>query len=58
MDTIDIQLGQGRIQGTLDSRFSPVLDAFIENFKTRGELGASVALSLEGHPCVDLWGGP
>ena len=57
MDTIDIQLDQGRIQGTLDSRFSPVLDAFIENFKTRGELGASVALSLEGHPCVDLWGG-
>lgn len=57
MEHIDIELAQGRVQGALDSRFAPLLDAFVDNFKSRGELGASLALSLEGRPCVDLWGG-
>lgn len=57
MEHIDIELPQGRVQGALDSRFAPLLDAFVDNFKSRGELGASLALSLEGRPCVDLWGG-
>ena len=34
-----------------------MLDAFAENFEHRGELGASLALTVEGRLVVDLWGG-
>jgi CubicO group peptidase (beta-lactamase class C family) len=34
-----------------------VREAFEENFKSRGEPGAAVALSIHGVPVVDLWGG-
>jgi CubicO group peptidase (beta-lactamase class C family) len=45
------------VQGFCDSRFDAVKEAFIDNFKTRQELGASVALCLEGEYVVDLWAG-
>lgn len=45
------------VQGHCDSRFQAVADAFAENFSSRGEIGASVAVSLEGQLVVDLWGG-
>lgn len=32
-------------------------DAFAENFAVRGELGAAVAVTLEGSTVVDLWSG-
>ena len=32
-------------------------DALIENFRTRGELGAAVAVTLDGQPVVDVWAG-
>jgi len=34
-----------------------VRDAFAENFTTRAELGAAVAVMLEGRTVVDLWSG-
>jgi CubicO group peptidase (beta-lactamase class C family) len=44
------------ISGTCDVRFSPVRDAFAENFE-RGEIGAACSLMIDGTPVVDLWGG-
>ena len=45
------------IQGHCDSRFSEVAEQFERNFAERGELGASVAISVGGDKVVDLWGG-
>jgi CubicO group peptidase (beta-lactamase class C family) len=46
-----------RIEGTCEPRFEAVRRAFAENFEKRNEYGASVAVSLDGKPVVDLWGG-
>ncbi|MEZ5561280.1 MAG: serine hydrolase domain-containing protein [Pseudomonadales bacterium] len=45
------------IQGHCDARFEPVRAAFERNFREHGDVGASVAVSLEGEMVVDLWGG-
>src|SRR5262249_39314198 len=45
------------IEGTCDARFARVRDAFAENFATHDELGAAVAVMLDGQMVVDLWGG-
>ena len=45
------------ISGTWDSKFEPVRDAFEKNFSRRGEVGAAVAVMVEGELVVDLWGG-
>lgn len=37
--------------------FDEVRDAFIANFRDRGELGAACAVYHRGLPVVDLWGG-
>jgi len=46
-----------QIDGTCDPRFTPVRDAFRENFNSRGELGAAVTVTVDGDTVVDLWGG-
>lgn len=45
------------IDGQCDRRFERVRDVFIENFKSRGEIGAAFAVTLDGRPVIDLWGG-
>ena len=45
------------IHGTCDERFAAVRDAFEANFANGLESGASVAITVEGEPVVDLWGG-
>ncbi len=50
-------MGDLKIDGVCDARFAPVRDAFAKNFDTFGELGASVAVSVDGIPVVDLWAG-
>ncbi len=45
------------IDGSCDPRFTPVRDAFRENFASRGELGAAVTVTVDGETVVDLWGG-
>jgi CubicO group peptidase (beta-lactamase class C family) len=50
-------LPQGHIEGHYDPAFSAVADAFVANFNERDEVGASVALNIEGRNVVDLWGG-
>lgn len=45
------------IEGVCEPRFAAVREAFAENFAARGEIGAGVAVMLDGRPVVDLWGG-
>lgn len=47
----------GRLQGQCDPRFSAVADAFAHNFEAHGEVGASLCITIDGEPVVDLWGG-
>ncbi len=45
------------LSGQCDSRFNSVQEAFKENFALRDEVGASVAVYVDGRPVVDLWSG-
>jgi CubicO group peptidase (beta-lactamase class C family) len=45
------------VDGTCDPRFAGVRDGFEANFAERGEVGASVCVTLGGETVVDLWGG-
>ncbi|HEY8548043.1 MAG TPA: serine hydrolase domain-containing protein, partial [Acidimicrobiales bacterium] len=45
------------IHGVCDPRFGAVRTAFAANFDRGEELGASVAVTLEGRTVVDLWAG-
>jgi CubicO group peptidase (beta-lactamase class C family) len=47
----------GEIEGSCDARFAAVRQAFGENFRERGEIGAAVAVIVDGRPVVDLWCG-
>ena len=44
-------------QGFCKPGFEGVQAAFEANFEKGAELGASIAVTLEGEPVVDLWGG-
>lgn len=48
---------QPLVYGTCDAAFVAVRDAFIYNFTEHGEIGASVAIEIEGVRVVDLWSG-
>ena len=45
------------ISGQCPPGFGAVRDAFAENFEVAGDVGASVAVTLDGELVVDLWGG-
>jgi CubicO group peptidase (beta-lactamase class C family) len=45
------------IDGHCDERFAGVRAAFERNFTDLGDLGASVAVVVDGETVVDLWGG-
>jgi CubicO group peptidase (beta-lactamase class C family) len=45
------------IHGTCDARFAPVREAFARNFREQDEVGAGVAIALDGELVVDLWAG-
>ncbi|GHA11657.1 serine hydrolase [Streptomyces echinoruber] len=45
------------VQGHCDPRFAGVREVFAANLRERGELGAAVAVRLDGRLVVDLWGG-
>ena len=46
-----------KINGSCHSDFAAVKAAFENNFATKDEVGASVAVTLDGEMVVDLWGG-
>jgi CubicO group peptidase (beta-lactamase class C family) len=56
-ETLSKDTRAGKVEGSYDAKFKPVVDAFIENCETRGEVGANVAITLEGRTVVDIWGG-
>lgn len=45
------------IHGACDARFAPVREAFARSFGEGGEVGAAVAVHLDGGLVVDLWAG-
>jgi CubicO group peptidase (beta-lactamase class C family) len=49
--------GVARVAGHCDARFERLRDAFAANFELHDELGAALAVTLEGRPVVDLWAG-
>jgi CubicO group peptidase (beta-lactamase class C family) len=46
-----------RSEGSCDVRFAAVRACFESNFGELREIGAAVAVYLDGHKVVDLWGG-
>jgi CubicO group peptidase (beta-lactamase class C family) len=44
-------------EGTCKKGYERVAEAFAQNFAERGEIGASVCLTVGGETVVDLWGG-
>ena len=56
-EPVHIETEQGRIEGFCHARFRAVAEEFERNFRERGEVGASVALTYQGETVVDLWGG-
>ncbi|MGI3784590.1 MAG: serine hydrolase domain-containing protein [Janthinobacterium lividum] len=46
-----------KLQGFADERFAAVQEALQRRLDAGTELGASVAVTLDGEPVVDLWGG-
>ncbi|HEV7722735.1 MAG TPA: serine hydrolase domain-containing protein [Iamia sp.] len=45
------------VQGHCDDRFAPVQAAFADGFARGEEHGASVFVTLDGRPVVDIWAG-
>jgi CubicO group peptidase (beta-lactamase class C family) len=54
-DTEETQVGA--VQGTCDERFAAMRDLLEASLAKGTDVGASVAVTLEGEPVVDLWGG-
>lgn len=46
-----------QVHGKCDPKFARVKEELERNFAIRGEVGASVCLSVNGETAVDLWGG-
>ncbi|MGH9055765.1 MAG: serine hydrolase domain-containing protein [Acidimicrobiales bacterium] len=49
--------GAGEVQGTCDERFEKVRDVLAANLDRGVDVGASVAVNLDGDTVVDIWGG-
>jgi CubicO group peptidase (beta-lactamase class C family) len=45
------------VQGACDERFKGLRDVFAAQIESGEDLGASLALTIDGEPLVDLWGG-
>ena len=45
------------INGTCDARFEAVRESLFKSIDSGGDLGASVAVLVDGEPVVDIWGG-
>jgi CubicO group peptidase (beta-lactamase class C family) len=56
-EVLQRELPAGRVAGTYDERFAPVVEEFVRNFDERGEVGASLCLTVGGATLVDVWGG-
>jgi len=50
-------LKEVEVQGYCDERFEPVKEAFLKNFEEELEVGASLAVTLDGKFVIDIWAG-
>ena len=57
MSMVKTSVTHGEINGSCESGFERVATEFERNFQERGEVGASVCVTIEGKKVVDLWGG-
>ncbi len=57
MSHVETAVKNGQVEGFCAPQFERVLEAFVENFNTGGEVGASLCLTHEGETVIDLWGG-
>jgi CubicO group peptidase (beta-lactamase class C family) len=48
---------EGSVHGDCAPRFAAVRERFAHSFGPDGEMGAALAVYLDGEPVVDLWGG-
>ncbi len=53
----DVTSGEIEIHGHCDQDFSPVKEAFADNFRNRGDVGASFAATIDGRFVIDIWAG-
>ena len=49
--------GSLEIEGQVDAAYRPVADAFLEGFESGRELGAALAVIVDGRTVVDVWHG-
>ncbi len=52
-----VMSGEIEIHGYCDERFGAVRNAFVSNFAAGSEIGACVAVTVDGEMLVDLWAG-
>jgi CubicO group peptidase (beta-lactamase class C family) len=57
LETIEARGGSYTVHGICDEEFTPVYEAFKENFVAEEELGAACSVVIDGETVVDLWGG-
>lgn len=53
----DIPLKEIEIHGYCDPRFASVKEAFADNFRHGGDVGASFAATIDGKFIIDIWAG-
>lgn len=51
------EIERGVVEGYCHEDWLPLLAAFLENFRERGELGASLCVKVRGETRIDVWGG-
>ncbi|MGA8252672.1 MAG: serine hydrolase domain-containing protein [Mycobacterium sp.] len=54
---IDAHFTTGVLHGHYDSRFEDVVAALADELVSGGELGAAIAVDIDGELVVDIWGG-
>jgi CubicO group peptidase (beta-lactamase class C family) len=47
----------GHVHGHIDARFEALREVFAQQLESGNELGASIAVDLDGRTVVDVWGG-
>lgn len=52
-----IEIDQGHVEGFCDEGWHEVLGQFVENFRSRHEVGASLTVRHRGETRIDVWGG-
>jgi CubicO group peptidase (beta-lactamase class C family) len=57
MENIAVFHSKVEIHGTCGDRFGAVRDVFTHQLDTGQDIGAAVAVFVDGEPVVDLWGG-